>query len=52
MKFKQFLDNYKIWRKKIMNPNSVYEKGDWKYVLWKGLKAFIPTLIFLLFFGL
>ena len=45
-RFKQFLENYKIWRKRSCAPHAMYEKGDLKYSLFFALMRLIPALIF------
>lgn len=51
MRWRQFLDNYRIWKRnyKISGDDKyrVYEKGDWKYILYSGFKGLILGLIFL-----
>lgn len=56
MKLKQFLDNYRIWKKhyRINHDGKyrIYEKGDWKYILFNGLISLTFGLIFMVIFGI
>ena len=50
-KFKQFLDNYRIYRLRTNKHNAMYEKGDFKYALFGFVVCLVPALICFGLFG-
>ena len=44
MKFRQFFDNYRIWRKRSRRPYATYEKGDLKYSAFGAILSIVPVL--------
>jgi len=51
MKYRQFKDNYRIWKKHytvtVDGRRRTYEKGDVKYILYDALKGLLGGLIFI-----
>lgn len=48
MKIRQFLDNYRMFRRRSKLPYVKYEKGDYKYVVFGCV--FYTVISLLLFF--
>ena len=42
----QFINDYQIWKLHDADPGKIYEKGDYKYMVFYGLGRSMVAVIF------